>query len=131
MVKQTSSEGERAARGAQPRVRMRVRITVGDAIAVGPGRIDLLEAVARHGSIAAAARSLGMSYRRAWLLLDALNQALHSPAITTAQGGERGGGSRLTPAGEALLRHYRQLEADTLAAGAAQIDALIGLLKKP
>lgn len=114
-----------------PGVRLRLRITFDDGVvAIGPGKVDLLEAVAAHGSIAAAARSLGMSYRRAWLLLDAMNQALKSPAIATAQGGERGGGARLTPTGEAVLRHYRQFEADALAAGAPQLQSLLSLLRE-
>ncbi|HTP74111.1 MAG TPA: LysR family transcriptional regulator, partial [Burkholderiaceae bacterium] len=69
-----------------------MRITDGSVIAVGPGKIALLEAVERNGSITAAAKSLDMSYRRAWLLLDELNHSLRQPAIESVKGGIHGGG---------------------------------------
>lgn len=114
----------------QPEVRLRMRVRVANLIAIGPGKVDLLEAVAEHGSISAAARSLDMSYRRAWLLLDELSRALTSPAITTAQGGERGGGARLTPMGQAVIRHYRGAEAKALAAGKPHLTRLLAMLRK-
>ncbi|MDB6002144.1 MAG: ModE family transcriptional regulator [Rhizobacter sp.] len=122
---------DRPPRSPKPEVRLRLRVTSGGVIAIGPGKVDLLEAVATQGSISAAARSLGMSYRRAWLLLDELNHALKSPAITTATGGERGGGAHLTATGEAVIAHYRQLEAEALAAGASHIKKLLKLLREP
>ncbi|MEO8081246.1 MAG: LysR family transcriptional regulator [Caldimonas sp.] len=109
---------------------MRLRVVVDDVVAIGPGKVALLEAVEAHGSISAAARSLEMSYRRAWMLLDELNRALEHPAIVTAHGGDRGGGARLTPAGEAVIRHYRQIEASALASAAPQIRRLLTLLRK-
>ena len=66
----------------------------GETIAIGPGKVSLLEAVRKHGSISAAARSLDMSYRRAWLLIDELNRSLKSPATISEQGGQSGGGGR-------------------------------------
>src|SRR5260370_32163857 len=75
----------------QPEVRFRMRIRQADAVAIGPGKIDLLEAVHQHGSISAAARSLGMSYRRAWLLIDELNRTLKAPATSSETGGSAGG----------------------------------------
>ena len=83
-----------------PRVQFRLRITRGTDIAVGPGKIDLLEAIAKTGSITAAARALGMSYRRAWLLVDTMNRCFEEPVVAAETGGKRGGGTRLTaPAG--------------------------------
>ena len=104
----------------KPVARFRVRITAGDVIAVGPGKIDLLEAIAETGSITAAAKHLDMSYRRAWLLLDELNHALRKPAVDSAKGGAHGGGSVITAAGRELITLYRRIEAT--AARAAQDD---------
>jgi molybdate transport system regulatory protein len=113
-----------------PTTRLRLRITLGDVIAIGPGKVDLLEALRAQGSISGAARSLGMSYRRAWLLLSELNQSLKGPAFVTSQGGQQGGGAQLTATGEALIRHYRAFEAEALSAGAPQMAQLLRLLKK-
>jgi molybdate transport system regulatory protein len=110
------------------RVQFRLRIHRDDAIAIGPGKVDLLEAVAETGSISAAARQLGMSYRRAWLLIDQLNRALVSPAVTTATGGAHGGGAALTPVGAAVVRHYRAIESCARLAAAPDITALTRLL---
>ncbi len=110
-------------------VRLRTRVTIGEQVAIGPGKVELLEAVASEGSISAAARSIGMSYKRAWLLIDELNRGLREPATETAQGGERGGGARLTRCGEQVVRHYRQAEADAMRAGAPQMRRLLALLR--
>lgn len=83
------------------------------AFAIGPGKIALLEAIRDTGSITSAAKVLGMSYRRAWLLVDETNRCLTGPAVETASGGEHGGGSALTPTGEALVARYRALERET------------------
>ena len=93
-------------------------------------KVSLLEAVDEHGSISAAARSIEMSYRRAWMLLDELNRSLTRPAIETAQGGQRGGGARLTPTGEAVIRHYREAERVALAAGRMHLTKLMALMRK-
>ena len=113
-----------------PVVRLRLRVSVGDVVAIGPGKVSLIEAVAEHGSISAAARSIEMSYRRAWMLLDELNRSLKRPAIETAQGGERGGGARLTPTGVAVIRHYREAEQVALAAGRPHLTRLMALMRK-
>lgn len=113
---------------AATRVQFRLRIHRGEDIAIGPGKVALLEAVAETGSISAAARQLGMSYRRAWLLIDQLNQALQSPAVTTATGGAHGGGASLTPVGEEVVRRYRAIENTARLAAAADIAALGRLL---
>jgi molybdate transport system regulatory protein len=112
-----------------PEVRFRMRIRKGEHIAVGPGKIALLEAVREQGSISAAARSLGMSYRRAWLLIDELNKSLKSPATISEQGGQSGGGCVLTPVGEDIVRLYRDVERIAGGACAQQIDALTSMLK--
>src|SRR5258708_11492756 len=72
----------------------KIRILIGAVIAIGPGRADLLAAIARTGSISAAARDMGMSYRRAWLLVEAINGAFRRPLVETLTGGRRGGGGR-------------------------------------
>lgn len=112
----------------EPELRLRARVRIGDAIAVGPGKIDLLEALDRCGSITAAAKSLGMSYRRAWLLIDELNRSMKSPAVSTAAGGPQGGGSALTAEGRALVALYRRIEATALHAAREEIDQLLQLL---
>ena len=117
--------------GADATVRLRLRVSVDAQVVIGPGKVALLEAVVETGSISAAARSLGMSYRRAWLLLDALNHALAEPALLSATGGQRGGGSTVTPAGRQLIRLYRQIEAEAAVACASPITQLLNLLADP
>jgi molybdate transport system regulatory protein len=94
-------------------------------LAIGPGKIALLEAIQRTGSITSAAKALKMSYRRAWLLVDETNRCLTSPAVASASGGERGGGTTLTPAGMELVRRYRALERATAAATLRTLHALL------
>ena len=125
--KEGVQETETASQPAE--VRFRMRIMKGETIAIGPGKISLLEAVRKHGSISAAARSLDMSYRRAWLLIDELNRSLQSPATISEQGGQSGGGCMLTPVGERIVRLYRDVEAQAQAACAEQIGSLTALLK--
>jgi molybdate transport system regulatory protein len=114
---------------SEPEVRFRMRVMHDGTIALGPGKVQLLEAVREHGSISAAARSLSMSYRRAWLLMDELNRALESPATVSEHGGQSGGGSTLTPVGEEIIRLYRGIEARAAAACAPEIEALKKLIK--
>jgi molybdate transport system regulatory protein len=82
----------------------------GPEIAIGPGKADLLVAIDRTGSISAAGRELGLSYRRAWLLVDVMNRSWAEPLVSTAKGGTQGGGARLTPLGHEVLLLYRELE---------------------
>lgn len=110
------------------KVQFRLRIYRDDSIAIGPGKIALLEAIAETGSISAAGRQLGMSYRRAWVLIDEMNRALSSPAVNTAAGGSHGGGSALTRVGEQIVKHYRALESTARLAAASDIAALTRLL---
>jgi molybdate transport system regulatory protein len=113
----------------RPEVHFRMRIRKGDTIVLGPGKVELLEAVRQHGSISAAARSLDMSYRRAWLLIDELNRSLTSPATVSEQGGHSGGGCTLTPVGENIIRLYRNVETHAHQACAKQISELTKLVR--
>lgn len=107
-----------------------MRITHGEAIAVGPGKVALLEAIERCGSITAAAKDLEMSYRRAWLLLDELNRSLRVPAVDSAKGGAAGGGSALTDAGRQLVALYRGIEDKAAQACRADIRKLMAMLAR-
>jgi molybdate transport system regulatory protein len=89
----------------------RLRILLGSAIAMGPGKADLLDAIDTEGSITRAARRMGMSYRRAWLLVEVMNDSFRSPLVETSRGGRRGGGARLTRLGRDVLTRYRAMEA--------------------
>ena len=95
---------------------------------MGPGRAELLEAVRQHGSISAAARVIGMSYKRAWDLVEAMNVAFREPLVEAARGGTSGGGAQLTPTGETVLASYRQVEAAASVAAAMELTRLEGLL---
>jgi molybdate transport system regulatory protein len=113
---------------SRPEVRFRMRIR-GESVALGPGKVALLEAVQVHGFIVAAAESLGMSYPRAWLLIDELNRSLKSPATVSKQGGQKGGGCTVTGAGEDIVRLYRDVEKDAESACSVQIAALTRLIR--
>ena len=102
-----ASRGARAGESARPQIRIMFR----KAIAMGPGKADLLRAIETTGSISAAARELGMSYRRAWLLVDTMNQCFRSPLVETLTGGQHGGGARVTELGQDVLRRYLEMEA--------------------
>jgi molybdate transport system regulatory protein len=110
------------------RLSIRLDLATGDRI--GPGKIALLEAIRDTGSIAAAARSLGMSYRRAWLLVEEINQALREPAVAAAMGGLRGGGAVVTPAGARVVRLYRAIETSARNVAGDEFRA-IGKLIRP
>ena len=90
--------------------RLTLRIDLGPDQAIGPGKIRLLEAIERTGSISKAGRALGMSYRRAWLLVDDLNKCFRQPVVSAQTGGTRGGGAVLTAFGATLIKHYRAIE---------------------
>lgn len=112
-----------------PQVNFRMRIRRGDTVALGPGKVTLLEAVREHGSISAAARHLGMSYRRAWLLIDELNRSLRAPATHSEQGGASGGGCTLTPVGEKIIALYREIEEEAKRHCDSQIAELTDLMQ--
>ena len=90
---------------------IKIHLPFGKVSAIGPGKADLLEAIERGGSISAAARLMGMSYKRAWDLVDTMNQCFREPLVSTATGGSHGGGAQLTEFGRTVLRRYRELEA--------------------
>jgi molybdate transport system regulatory protein len=91
---------------------------------IGPGKAQLLQSIRDTGSISAAAREMGMSYKQAWLLLDSLNAAFNKPVVAAATGGHHGGGARLTPFGEDVLGRYRRMVARAADMFAADLDAL-------
>ena len=103
---------------------VRPRIYIGDDIAIGPGKIDLLRQVGETHSIAAAARALGVPYKRAWLLIDSLNQGFGRPVVETATGGKGGGGASLTTLGQQLIKRYDALEASLNASAGQELQAL-------
>ena len=106
---------------------VRPRIYIGDGISVGPGKIDLLRQVGEMHSIAAAARALGLPYKRAWLLIDSLNQGFGRPVVQTATGGKGGGGALLTTLGQQLIERYDTLEASLNASSSKELQALHAL----
>src|SRR5215218_5075280 len=103
---ETEMEKHHAMRG----IRLTVRVDFGSDRALGPGKIRLLEAIATTGSISQAGRSLDMSYRRAWLLVDDMNRCFRVPVVTTQPGGAQGGGAALTLFGKNLIDNYRAIE---------------------
>jgi molybdate transport system regulatory protein len=110
-------------------LKVKVQIFCGTEIAMGPGKADLLHAIAAHGSISAAAKAMGMSYRRAWLLVDAMNRCWTGPLVEAVAGGGRERGARVTALGEEVLRTYRAMQASVdEQAGAGFRSGLAGLL---
>jgi len=87
------------------KIRLRLKLGIGDD-SIGPGKAELLSKVDAHGSISAAARDMGINYRRAWFLLETINSALGQPVVSTSKGGKDGGGAKLTDAGKAILTAY-------------------------
>ena len=104
--------------------KLSLRVDFDGADSVGPGKIRLLELLKETGSIAAAGRAMDMSYRRAWLLIDALNRAFRQPVVATKLGGNGGGGAELTEFGEELVGHYRDMETAANAALRPHLSAL-------
>ncbi|WP_110665049.1 winged helix-turn-helix domain-containing protein [Salinicola halophilus] len=89
--------------------RLQLRLTLDGDVAVGPGKIALLEAIERHGSIAAACREMRLSYKKAWQLIETMNRHLENPVLETRAGGSQRGGAVVTPTGRALIARYRAL----------------------
>jgi len=96
-------------RRAAARQHLRVRILASHEIALGPGKADLLAAIEETGSISAAARQMGMSYRRAWLLVHTMNECFAEPLVEAAKGGKTGGGALLTATGREVLARYDEI----------------------
>ena len=117
-----------AGRDYEAAVALTLRVDLGTAGAIGPGKIRLLELIGETGSISAAGRAMGMSYRQAWLLIDSLNSAFREPATATLSGGAKGGGAALTPFGKTLIRIYRGIESTAAATVADDLAALAAFL---
>ena len=108
--------------------RFRIRLVFGPDEMMGPGKAELQERIQRTGSIAAAGREMGMSYKRAWQLVETLNAMFRSPLVERSRGGARGGGAQITETGLAVLEEYRAIELKARAAGDPHIEKLKTLL---
>src|ERR1700761_1219117 len=104
--------------------RLSIRLDLACGARIGPGKIAVLEEIARSGSISAAGRALRMSYRRTWELVEDLNSSLGTPVVETAAGGSGGGGAVLTRAGRTIVERYRAIEADTALAARKHLQAV-------
>ncbi|HEX3505506.1 MAG TPA: LysR family transcriptional regulator [Xanthobacteraceae bacterium] len=114
--------------------RLTLRVDFGARRSIGPGKIRLLEEIDRTGSISEAGRKLGMSYRRAWLLIDDMNRCFNHTVVSAKPGGSQGGGTTLTKFGAGLIRQYRAIEAAALRAAKSHLGSLETALrdtKKP
>jgi len=109
---------------------IRLRIDLSPESALGPGKISLLEHIESTGSLSKAARELGMSYRRAWLLLDDINGMFSDPATTASVGGSGGGGARLTDLGREIVKAYREIEEAAEKAASSRIEWLASCHRK-
>jgi molybdate transport system regulatory protein len=110
---------------------LRLRVVLGAGVAVGPGKADLLEGIDQTGSIAAAGRRMKMSYKRAWYLLDVMNQCFKEPLARTRKGGRGAGGAQLTPTGKRVLAIYRSIEAQSSRAAKRELLAFARLVNRP
>ena len=108
---------------------IRPRLYLNESITIGPGKIDLLNKVDETRSISAAARALGMMYKRAWLLIDSLNHGFCRPVVETATGGKGGGGTTLTALGKQVVGRYVALEVRLNSSAKAELDALLRLVR--
>jgi molybdate transport system regulatory protein len=108
-----------------------IRVDLGPDASIGPGKVRLLELIAETGSISAAARAMGMSYRRGWLLIDDLKTVFRGPLVETAAGGAKGGGARLTAKGEQVLAGFRALELQAASATARELHLISALIGEP
>ena len=105
-----------------------LRVTIAGDFYIGPGRADLMELIAETGSISAAGKRMGMSYKRAWSLVQALNEGFGAPLVEARRGGAAQGGASLTPAGTEVLRRYRHMQQATREAIAADVAAIGAML---
>ena len=108
--------------------KLRLRLLFGPEIALGPGKIALLQAIQETGSISAAARRMNMSYRRAWMLVDTMNRCFRKPLVDASPGGKGGGGARVTDFGTTVLTRYQLMEGTAVAAVRTHIKAFSKLL---
>jgi molybdate transport system regulatory protein len=110
-------------------VRPRLRVISGPDIALGPGKVELLELLESTGSIVEAARRMDMSYMRAWTLIRTMNQCFREPVIHAVRGGRKGGGAQLTETGREALRLYHRMNAQCLRAARPEWRRLEALLR--
>ncbi len=113
---------------AKSTLRPQIRIMFRKAIAMGPGKADLLQAIVETGSISAAARRMEMSYRRAWLLVDTMNQCFKAPVVATLTGGKSGGGTAVTDFGREVLKRYREMETKAAASVTRELEKFSDLM---
>jgi len=105
------------------------RVYLGDEIALGPGKVELLGHIAETGSISEAARRMGMSYNRAWLLVRTMNRCFEKPLVLASRGGDQRGGAQLTKTGTEVLNLYQQLESEFTAASRKPLAKILSRLK--
>jgi len=110
---------------------VRIRIDFGEYLSLGPGKIRLLEAIRASGSLSQAAREMGMSYRRAWLLVESLKQTFKEPVTVSSTGGKEGGGMRVTEFGEGLISRYRHLEREVTKLAGRSFRTIMPMLGRP
>ena len=115
---------------AKNRFQPRIRILCGEDIALGPGKVELLEHLEKTGSISLAAQSMGLSYMRAWTLIQTMNKCFKDPLVVSLRGGKEKGGAKLTATGLQALKMYRKMEADSFAATEASWEKLKELLRR-
>ena len=120
---------KQAIKPARQRAPLRIRVALHQGEHMGPGKADLLEAIDRTGSIAAGGRTLGMSYTRAWALVQVMNGCFKRPLVTPMKGGKAGGGAKLTASGHTVLRSFRQIEADAALATDRNVALLLSLAR--
>lgn len=113
-----------AKRNERAKPRVTLRLDFGQGQSIGPGKMRLLEAVADTGSISSAGRALGMSYRRAWMLIEQMNIGFRQKVVSTQLGGTHGGGASLTPFGRDMLKRYRAIEAKAETAAKSHLAVL-------
>jgi molybdate transport system regulatory protein len=126
MPRQQTAKNQKSA--TRVPINPQIRISFKKSIAMGPGKADLLDAIAATGSISAAGRKMQMSYRRAWLLVETMNACFREPLVETLIGGQHGGGARVTPLGEEVVRRYRQMEATAARSVTREMAAFAALM---
>ncbi len=125
-----NARGIRAGGTGGKKASLTIRVDFGAFGFLGPGKIQLMALIAEHGSIRAAGKQMGMSYRRAWLLVDEINQIFHAPLVEKQMGGAGGGGARLSDLGQEVCARYRAIETAAATANAADLAALRSVLAK-
>jgi molybdate transport system regulatory protein len=112
-------------------ISLKIRLHRNEEIAIGPGKVDLLEAIRDCGSISGAARTLGMSYRRAWLLVETMNRCFSEPLVVSLVGGRHGGGARLSECGAQVLETFRAIETRLKKQAEQELQAIAALIAPP